>query len=104
MDEPRRHLGRAAFLVRICLAVFVVVWLFGPDVLRRIVPVWLPFLVALGLELQFFLAARRAPAVPPPPDRRPQEIDRELYGYPDEPEDDAELSEGRRGRGRGGLG
>jgi hypothetical protein len=81
MDEPRTHLRSAASVVRVCLAVFVAVWLFGPDELRAAVPVWLPFLVALGLELQFFLAARRAPPASPPPDRRPQEIDRELYGY-----------------------
>lgn len=56
-------------------------------------PVWLPFVIALGLELQFFLAARRARPGPTRPDRGPQEIDRELYGYPDEPEDDADLTE-----------
>jgi hypothetical protein len=89
MDEPGTHLLRSpATLVRVALALFVVLWLFGPDALRTAVPVWLPFLVALGLELQFFLAARRAPPGSTRPDRGPQEIDRELYGYPDEPEND----------------
>ena len=75
-------------MVRVALAVFVGVWLFGPDALRAAVPVWLPFLVALGLELQFFLTARRARPGSMRPDRGPQEIDRELYGYPDEPQDE----------------
>ncbi len=94
MGDPRtRHTQSAASLVRVGLAVFVVVWLFGSDALRAAVPVWLPFLVALGLELQFFLAARRAPPGSMQPDRGPQEIDRELYGYPDEPEDEDDVAE-----------
>ncbi len=94
LAEPRtQRLRSAASLVRVGLAVFVAVWLFGPDALRAAVPVWLPFLVALGLELQFFLTARRAPPGLTRPDRRPQEIDRELYGYPDEPEDEDEVAE-----------
>ena len=78
----------AAFFVRLSLAVFVAAWLFGPDALRAAVPVWLPFLVALGLELQFFLTASRAPPGRTRADRGPQAIDRALYGYPDEPEDE----------------
>ncbi len=91
MEEPRRR--SAASLVRIGLAVFVVVWLFGPDELRTAVPVWLPFLVALGLELQFFLTARRGEPGRTQADRRPQEIDRQLYGYPEVPEDEDEDDE-----------
>ena len=87
-----QHIRSAAFLVRVGLAAFVAVWIFGPDALRTAVPVWLPFLLALGLELQFFLAARRAPAGSTPPDRRPQEIDRELFGYPDELEDEDDVA------------
>src|SRR3712207_2937775 len=84
------RLRSVAFLVRVGLAAFVAAWIFGPDGLRTAVPVWLPFLVALGLELQFFLAARRALPRARQPDRGPQEIDRELYGYaePDEDEDE----------------
>ena len=88
-----QHIRSAASLVRIGLAVFVAVWIFGPDALRAAVPVWLPFLLALGLELQFFLTARRAPPGSTRPDRRPQEIDRELYGYPDKPEDEDDVAE-----------
>jgi len=85
-----------AALVRLGLVVFVVVWLFGPEDLRAVVPLWLPFLVALGLEVQFFLNAWRSPAYrSTPPDRRPQEIDRELYGWAgdDDEEDDDEDDE-----------
>lgn len=82
-------------LARLGLAAFVLVWLFGPSSLRAVVPIWVPFLVALGLELQFFLTAWRAEPGTSRPDRRPQEIDRELYGYPPEPDDpEAEDDEG----------
>lgn len=66
--------------LRVALVVFVLAWIFGPYELRSTVPVWLAFLIALGLELNFFVGAlARAPA--PAPDRGPQEIDRERYGY-----------------------
>ena len=80
----------AANLARLGLAAFVLVWLFGPSTLRAVVPIWVPFLVALGLELQFFLMAWRAEPGTTAPDRRPQEIDRELYGYPPEPDEPEE--------------
>jgi hypothetical protein len=69
-------------LVRAGLALFVVAWIFGPYELRAIVPVWLPFLIALGLELHFFLGWPRSGFAPTsPPDRGPQAVDRERYGY-----------------------
>lgn len=67
-------------LLRIGLVVFVLAWLFGPYELQSAVPIWLPFLIALGLEVHFFVGALR----PPPaqrPDRGPQTGDRERYGY-----------------------
>jgi hypothetical protein len=67
-------------LVRLGLAVFVLVWIFGPYSLRAAVPIWLPFLIALGLELNFFVAALRS-GTPSRPDRGPQTADRERYGY-----------------------
>ena len=72
-------------LVRVGLAVFVLVWIFGPYSLRSAVPIWLPFLIALGLELHFFVGALR-PAAARRPDRGPQTADRELYGYGDSEE------------------
>ena len=71
-------------LLRLGLIGFVVVWLFGPDVLRSTVPVWLAFAVALGLELQFFVGALRS-SPRPRPDRRPQAADRARFGYGEEP-------------------
>jgi hypothetical protein len=67
-------------LVRIALVVFVLAWIFGPYELQAAVPVWVPFLIALGLELHFFAGGLR-----PPPTRRsdrgPQDADLDLYGY-----------------------
>jgi hypothetical protein len=46
--------------VRLGLAAFVLLWLFDVAGARSYVPIWAPFLVALGLELQYFFGARRA--------------------------------------------
>ena len=69
-------------LLRLALVAFVLAWLFGPDALRSTVPVWLAFLIALALELQFFIGAMRArPGRRTRPDRGPQDVDRRRYGY-----------------------
>jgi len=68
--------------VRLALVLFVVAWLF--DVLGlQAVPLWLAFVIAVGLELEFFLAARQSRPVTAP-DRAPQDVDREELGYGDE--------------------
>ena len=72
---------RAVTALRVGLVAFVLMWLFGPFALRSVVPVWLPFLIAIGLELQFFLGARQPASARSRPDRRPQAVDRERYGY-----------------------
>jgi hypothetical protein len=70
----------------VALVLFVLAWIFGPTELRSAVPVWIVFLIALGLEAHFFAGAlRRIP--PPRPDRRPQTVDRERYGYAKEADD-----------------
>ncbi|MGH3023291.1 MAG: hypothetical protein ACRDNI_06505 [Gaiellaceae bacterium] len=84
---------RIPVALRIALALFVVAWILGPYELRSAVPVWVAFLVALGLEVNFlFGALARGPA--PAPDRGPQEVDRERYGYlgwlEDEDDEDAD--------------
>jgi hypothetical protein len=72
--------------VRLGLALFVLAWLFDPLGMRSTVPLWLPFLIALGLELHFFVGAWRAePADSDARGRLPQAVDRERYGYTDEP-------------------
>jgi hypothetical protein len=83
------------FALRVALAVFVVAWIFGVHDLRSTIPVWVAFVVALGLELNFFLGALTRPPGPRP-DRGPQPIDRERYGYlgwPEEDEGDGEEDE-----------
>jgi hypothetical protein len=85
MQRPDR-LPSPLTLVRVGLAVFVLAWIFGPYALRSAVPIWLPFLIALGLELQFFVAAFRAAPVRRG-DRGPQDADRERYGYGEEAEE-----------------
>jgi hypothetical protein len=87
-------LARPLTLVRVALLVFVLAWLFAPYELRSTIPIWLPFLIALGLELHFFVGAFRA-APSRRPDRGPQAIDLERYGYPPDEEElnDEELDE-----------
>jgi hypothetical protein len=73
----------ASTFLRIALVIFVVAWLAGPSVLRETVPVWLAFVVALGLEVQFFLGALRS-RPRGCPDRGPQAADRRRFGYDEE--------------------
>jgi hypothetical protein len=74
--------------VRLGLALFVLAWLFDPLGLRTYVPLWLPFVIALGLELQLFIGAwRAAPDESRARGRLPQAVDRERYGYADEAEE-----------------
>ena len=68
------------------LILFVLAWIFGPYELRTAVPIWIVFAIALGLELQFLAGALRD-APTPRPDRKPQDVDRERYGYVDETDD-----------------
>jgi hypothetical protein len=79
------RLRNPPLLLRLGLVVFVLAWLFGPALLRSTVPVWLAFLIALGLELQFFIAALGPQRLSRRPDRGPLEVDRERYGYAEDP-------------------
>jgi hypothetical protein len=86
VQRPADRLPSPPTLLRIGLALFVLTWLFGPYALRAAVPIWLPFLVALGLEVHFFIDALRPPRARRP-DRGPQPADRERYGYENEAEE-----------------
>src|ERR671919_594124 len=67
--------------VRAFLVLFVLAWIFDVLGVRGMVPVWVPFALALGLELQLFIAGwLRAPG-PASRGRVPQEGDRERFGY-----------------------
>ena len=66
--------------LRVGLVAFVLAWILGPSALRDTVPILVVFLVALGLEVHFLVGAlRNVPA--PVPDRGPQPIDRDRYGF-----------------------
>jgi hypothetical protein len=78
---------------QIALVVFVLGWIFGPSELRDAVPILLVFLVAVGLEVQFLVSALRDAPIRRP-DRHPQEIDRERYGFEREPEDIVVVEDG----------
>jgi hypothetical protein len=69
--------------LRVALVAFVLAWILGPAELRSAVPIWLPFLIALGLEVNFLLGAFR-PGRLRSPDRSPQSVDRQRYGYEDD--------------------
>jgi len=86
VDEPPNRRLSPAFSLRVALAVFVLAWIFGPYALRSAVPILLVFLIALGLELNFLVSALRS-TPSPRPDRRPQDVDRQRYGYGHETDD-----------------
>lgn len=77
------------FWLRVALVVFVLAWILGPSELRDNVPILLVFLVALGLELNFLVSALRG-TPSRIPDRSPQEVDRDRYGFPAVDPDESE--------------
>jgi len=81
--------GNPWLWLRVALVVFVLAWILGPSELRDAVPIFVVFLIALGLEIQFLIGALRNPGGRTP-DRGPQQIDRDRYGFP--PDED-ELEE-----------
>jgi hypothetical protein len=78
----------ASVALRIALVAFVLAWILGPDVLRDAVPLLVVFAIALGLELQFLVGALRGGGRRRAPDRSPQSVDRERYGFDLEDDDD----------------
>ncbi len=82
MDESVDRLLGFLPAARVALVVFVLAWILGPDELRSAVPIWVVFVIALGLEVHFLFGALR-PGPVQRPDRRPQAVDRERFGYDD---------------------
>lgn len=87
MDERDDRIASPRTWLYVALVAFVLLWILGPQPLRDAVPIWIPFAVALGLELWFLAGAFRGTATRRP-NRLPQEIDRERFGYPEEPTDE----------------
>ena len=91
-----RRRARAFRRARLVVLALVVLYFFLPYEVQAWIPVWLPFLAALGLEVQFFLGGYLqtrggGPRIQAPPDRAPQARDlADLGGWwsGDEPEDD----------------
>ncbi|MFO7571103.1 MAG: hypothetical protein R6W48_00685 [Gaiellaceae bacterium] len=87
-DHDNRSASPRTWLY-VALVVFVLAWILGPSILREVIPIWLPFLVAVGLEISFLAGALRG-TTSRRPNRLPQEVDRERFGYPPEPDDQEE--------------
>lgn len=81
MDERDDHIASPRTWLYAALVGFVLLWILGPAVLRDTIPIWLPFVIALGLEVAFLAGALRG-APSRSPDRLPQAVDRERFGYP----------------------
>ena len=81
------------FWARIALVAFVLAWIFGPSELRDAIPILVVFLVALGLEVHFLVSALRGGGPRRRPDRRPQAVDFERYGFEEEDEPDGDEDE-----------
>jgi hypothetical protein len=81
-DELSYALRRRARLfrrARIAVVALVIGYFFLPYGVQAVIPVWLLFLSALGLEVEFFLGGylqlRRSQPIAPSPDRGPQPRD-----------------------------
>jgi hypothetical protein len=94
VEELANRFRSPAFLLRAVLVVILLALLFGPGSWRTTLPIWIPFLILGGLEAHFFLGALRS-APSGRPDRGPQPVDKELYGYPVFEEDSEEPEEPR---------
>lgn len=75
-----------------CLLIAIVGWFFSPPDWRYAVPLWLPFLVALGLEVEFAVGGvlQLGRQLPRERGRGPQRADLERFGWDGEPPDDEE--------------
>jgi hypothetical protein len=86
--------GSGWWWLRLALIAFVLAWILGPRALRDSVPILLVFLLALGLEIQFLVSALRGGGSSRTPDRGPQPVDREWYGFDGSEDDDEDGADG----------
>jgi hypothetical protein len=87
------HGPGAWFWLRAAVVVFVFAWILGPSELRELVPILVVFLLALGVEVHFLVDALRGGPTRSP-DRSPQEIDRDRYGFERDPDDIVVVEDG----------
>src|SRR5712692_2115926 len=82
--------SRTIRAVRLSLLVAIVAWFFSPPDWRYAVPLWLPFVVALVLEVEFAVGGwlQLSRQVPRQRGRAPQRGDLERFGWAGEPPDD----------------
>jgi hypothetical protein len=80
VDELTERLPFSPAAIRVGLVAFVLAWILGPAELRAAVPIWIVFVVALGLELNFLVGAIRGTRAHKP-ERGPQAVDRKQLGY-----------------------
>src|SRR5262249_47341216 len=84
---------RGMMRARLLLLALLVAWLFSPAAWRYAIPLWLPFALAVGLELQFFVGGLASRTEAAERGRAPQRADLERFGWEGEPpeEDDPEF-------------
>jgi hypothetical protein len=82
--------ARGIRAARVLLVVSLVAWFLSPPDWRYAVPLWLPFLVAVALEVEFAVGGwlRATRSLPRERGRAPQAADVERFGWPDEPPDE----------------
>ena len=80
---------------RLALLVLLAAWFFSPPSWRYSVPLWLPFLVALAVEVEFAVGGfvRSTRPAPRARSRAPQQVDLDRFGWREQPpeEDDPEF-------------
>ncbi len=82
--------SRTILAVRLTLVAAIVAWFFSPPGWRYAIPLWLPFLVAVALEVEFAVGGLLRIGRPAPRERgrAPQGADLERFGWDGEPPDD----------------
>src|SRR5262249_35682397 len=89
LNEEAQRRARFVRRARVVVLALVIGYFFLPYDVKAWIPVWLPFLAAVALEVQFFVAGYRAqPTRVPTGDRGPQPQDLAELGWEPEFEDE----------------